>query len=102
MDSKTGGTIVTAGTSKDDGVTCYNSGQDGNISPNCTNRNLMKKLLEQALVGKDAQKVKSGCPPQDKKKRGVPAGRKESGWLAEKNEAIQETDSEVESELEIL
>jgi hypothetical protein len=59
MDSKNGGTTGRVGLAKDDGLTCYNCGQVGRISRNCPNRNMMKKLLEQALVGKDAQKAKS-------------------------------------------
>jgi hypothetical protein len=62
----------------------------------------MKKLLEQALVGKDAPKAKSGRPRKDKKRGGALTGRKESGRLAEEKEAKQETDSEAESELESL
>jgi hypothetical protein len=62
----------------------------------------MKKLLEQALVGKDAPKAKSGCPHKDKKRGGAPTGRKESGQLTEDKKAKQETDSEAESELESL
>jgi hypothetical protein len=62
----------------------------------------MKKLLEQALVGNDSPKCKSGRPRKVKKLGGALTGRKESGWLAEQKEAKQETDSEVESELESL
>jgi hypothetical protein len=62
----------------------------------------MKKLLEQALVSKEAPKPKSGRPRKDKKKGGAPTGRKESGRLAEEKEVKQETDSEAESELESL
>jgi translation elongation factor EF-Tu-like GTPase len=63
---------------------------------------MMKKLLEQALAGKDAPKAMSGRLRKDKKRGGVLAGPKESGRLAEKKEAKQETDSEAESELESL
>jgi len=62
----------------------------------------MKKLLDQALVGKDAPKAKSGRPRKDKKWGGALIGRKESGQLAEEKEAKQETDSEAESKLESL
>jgi len=102
MDSKKGGTSGTVGLAKDDGLTCPNSGQVGHISRNCPNRDLMKKLLEQALVGKDAPKANSGCPCKDKEQGGAPTGRKESGRLAEEEKANQVTDSEVESELESL
>jgi len=54
MDSKRGGTTGTVGLAKDDGLTCYNCGQVSHISRNYPNRDLMKKLLEQALVSKDA------------------------------------------------
>jgi len=102
MDSTKGGITGTVGPAKDDGLTCYNCGQVGYISRNCPNRDLMKKLLEQALVGKDAPKAKSGRPRKDKKRGGALTGRKESGWLAEEKKAKQETDSEAESELESL
>jgi len=102
MDSKKGGTTGTVGPAKDDGLTCYNCGQVGHISCNCPNRDLMKTLLEQALVNNDAPKDKSGRPCEDKKQGGALTGRKESGRLAEEKEAKQETDSEAESELESL
>jgi len=60
----------------------------------------MKKLLEQAMVSKDAPKVKSGLPRKEKKMGGAPTGRKESGRFAEEEEAKQETGSKAESELE--
>jgi len=102
MDSKKGSTTGTAGPAKDDGLTSYNCGEVGHISRNCPNHDLMKKLLEQALVGKDAPKAKSGRPHKHTKKRGAVTGRKESGWLADEKEAKQETDNEAESELESL
>lgn len=60
MDSMTGGKIVKAGTSKDNGLTCYTCSQVGHISHNCPKCDLRKILLTQALVGKDAPSVKSG------------------------------------------
>jgi len=72
------------------------------MSRNCANRDLMKKLIEQAFVGNDAPKAKSGRPTRDKKRGGALTGRKGSGRLTEKNKPKQETDSEVESELESL
>jgi len=63
---------------------------------------MMKKLLEQALVGKDSPKAKSGRPHKDKKQGGALTGRQESGRLAEEKETKQDTDSEAETELESL
>jgi len=83
MDSKRGGTTGTVGPAKDDGLTRYNCHQVGHISCNCPNRDLMKKLLEQALVGKDAQKANSWHPRKDKQRGGALAGRKQSGRLGE-------------------
>jgi len=71
IESKKIGTTGTAGPAKDVGVTGYNYGQVGHISRNCTNRDLKKMLLEQALVGKDAPKAKSGCECKDKKRGGA-------------------------------
>jgi len=102
MDSKKGGTTGTVGPAKDDGLTCNNCGQVGHISRNVPNRDLMKMLLEQALIGKDAPKAKSGRPHEDKKRGGALTGRKEIVRLAEEKKAKQETDSEAESELESL
>jgi hypothetical protein len=99
MDSKKSDST---GTAKDDSLTCYICSQVGHISRNCLNRNLMKKLLEQALVNRDAPKAKSGRLHKDMKKGCAPTGRKESGWLAEEKDDKQETDSEMESELENL
>jgi hypothetical protein len=44
----------------------------------------------------------NGRPRKDKKNRGAPTGTKVSGPLAEEKEVKQETDSEVECELENL
>jgi len=97
INSKKGGTTGSAGLAKDDGLTCYNSGLVAHISCNCPNRDMMTKLLEQALISKDTPKAKSGRPCEDKKRAGAPTGRKESGQLAEEKETKQETDSEAES-----
>jgi len=103
MDFKNGGTTGTlTGPARDGCLTCYNGGQVGHISCNCPNRDLMQKLLKQALVGKDAPKAQSGCPRKDKNRGGAPTGRTESWWHAEEKEAKQETDSETEGELESL
>jgi len=102
MDSKKCGITGTVGPAKDDGLTCCNCRQVGHISRNCPNRDLMKKLLDQALVGKDAPTAKFGRPRKDKNWGGALTGRKESGRLAELKEAKQEMDSEAESELESL
>jgi hypothetical protein len=83
MHFKKCGTIVTAGPAKDNSLTCYNCVQMGHISRNCPNRDLMKMLLEQAWVGKDAPKAKSGRPRDDKKTGGALTGRTERGRLAE-------------------
>jgi len=72
------------------------------MSRNCANCHLMKKLLEQALVRKDAPKAKSGRPRKDMTRAVALTGRKERGRLAEKKEAKLETDSEAESTLQSL
>jgi rubrerythrin len=100
MESKKGYTTGTTDTAKDNGLICYNCGHAGHISGNCPNCDLMKKLLEQALVNKDVTKAKNGRTHKDKKKGGAPTGRKKSGRLAKEKEVKQEIDSEVESELE--
>jgi hypothetical protein len=79
MESKQGGTTGTTGTAKDDGLTYNNCSQAGHISRNCTYHDLMKKLLEQALVSKDVTKPKNGRLCKDKKKGGAPTGQKQSG-----------------------
>jgi len=99
---KQGGTTGKVGPAKDDGLTCYNCGQVGHISRNSPNRDLMQKLLEQALICKDARKAKTGRPCNDKKRGGAPTGSKESGQLAEEKEVEHEMDGEAESELESL
>jgi hypothetical protein len=102
MDSKVGGTIGTAGPAKDHSLTCYNCSQVTHISRNCPDCDLMKKLLKQALVGKDAPKAKSGRPCTDKNMGGALTNRTKSERLAKEKVAKQETDSEEESELESL
>jgi len=67
------------GLAKDDGLPGYNCGQVCHISRNCPNRDLMKKLLEQALVTMDAPKAKSGSSRKDREIGGANAGRKQSG-----------------------
>jgi hypothetical protein len=62
----------------------------------------MKKLLKQAVVGKDAAKAMSGRQCNDKKRGAALTGRKESRRQIKEMEAKQETDSEAESELESL
>jgi len=87
MKSKKVNTTSIAGTAQDDCVSCYSRGQVDHISCNCPNHDLMKKLLEQTVVGTVAPKAKSGSPQNDKKRGGAPTGRKKSGWLGEENEA---------------
>jgi len=62
----------------------------------------MKKLLEQALVGKATLNAKPGRPCKDKTNEGARTGWKDPGWLAKEKEAKQEIDSEAESKLESL
>jgi hypothetical protein len=100
MASKTGGTIGTAGTAKDHGLTGYNCGQVGQSSCNCTSRDLLKKLLEQALDSQDALKAKLGRLDKDTRRGGVVTGGKEIGQLAKEKEAMQEMHREAESEFQ--
>jgi len=102
MDFKQGGRTRTAGLAKDNSFTCYNCGQVGQVSRNCPNCNFMKKLLNQALVSKDATIAKSGCQCKDRKRAGAPTGWKENAQLVIGEEAKQKTNSEAESELETL
>jgi len=102
MESKTGHTTGTAGPAKDDGLTHYNCVQMRHISRNCPNCDLVKKLLEQALVGNDAPRTKSGRPRNAKTRGSALTSRKESGQLPEEKEVKQEMDNKVESELECL
>lgn len=74
IESKKIGTTGTAGPAKDVGVTGYNCGQVGHISRNCTNHDLKKKLLEQALVGKATLNAKPGRPCKDKTNEGARTG----------------------------
>jgi hypothetical protein len=53
----TSGTLT--GSGKDAGFTRYYSGRVGHISHMCPHHGLLKMLLEQALVGKDAPNAKS-------------------------------------------
>jgi len=62
----------------------------------------MKKILEQALAGKDGPKAKSGRPRKAMNRGGTPARQKESRRLAEEKEAKKVTDSAEVSELERL
>jgi len=102
IDTKKRSTTGTAGTAKDNGSTCNNCGQDRHILGNCPNCKLIKKLLDQALVCKDASIVKSGCQHKDKTNGGAPTGQKESRRLAEEEETKHEIDSEAECELKTL
>jgi hypothetical protein len=102
MNSKQGGTTCTVGPAKDDRLTCYNCGQVDHISRNRPNGDLMKKLLEQSLVGKDFPKAKSGRPPEHKKRGGALTGRQDSEWLAKIKEAKQQTNSDAERECKSL
>ena len=102
MDSKKGCTTGAVGAATDDGLTCYNCGQAGHIPRNWPKCDLMKKLLEQALVGNDAPKANSGHQRKDKKWGRALTCREQSGRHVEENKAKQETNSEVESELESL
>jgi hypothetical protein len=83
MDCKIDGTPGTVGLANNDSLTCSNCARVSRISHNCRICDLMKKLLEQALVGNDAPKAKPGHPHKDMKRGGTLTGRKESGRIAE-------------------
>jgi hypothetical protein len=59
---------------KDEGLTCYKCVQVGHIYCNCPNRDMMKKLLEQAVVSKDSPKATSGRPYKVEKWGGALTG----------------------------
>jgi hypothetical protein len=55
-----------------------------------------------ALVNNDAPKAKSGHLWKDKTQGGALTGCKESGWLAEENEAKLETDTQTKASWRIF
>ena len=102
MDSEKGGKVGTAGTAKDDSLTCNNCSQADHIFHNCRNYDWMKKLLQHALIGKDAQKAKSGYVRKEKNTWGVPTGQTVSEPPPKEQQVKQVIDSEGQRELESL
>jgi hypothetical protein len=101
-DSKNSDITGTPWTAHDDYLHWENCIQVGYVLRNCPLCDVMKMVLSEALVDRDAPKVNSGRSLKEKNKGGTQTSWEVSGWLPPEKEVKHMQQSRIESELESL